>query len=102
MRKVLVFLPYKDCPGQAEEIAVKDLTWERAQVLTRQLSLELRYEGTDSHLLLLMVLLDTDRGQSMHSHSAGRGDTRALRRGANELVNRLWKAYQVAVEQAEA
>jgi hypothetical protein len=101
MSKALVFLPYKDCPGQAEEIAVTDLTWERAQVLTCQLSLALRYESTDSHLLL-MVLLDTDRGQSMHSHSAERGDTRALRRGANELVNRLWKAYQVAVEQAEA
>jgi hypothetical protein len=101
MSKVLVFGPYRDCPGQAEEIAVKDLTWERAQVLTRQLSLELRYECTDSHLLL-MVLLETDRGQSMHSHSAERGDIHALRRGANELVNRLWNAYQVAVEQAEA
>jgi hypothetical protein len=49
-----------------------------------------------------MVLLDTDRGPSMHSHSAERGDIRALRRGANELVNRLWKAYQIAVEQAES
>jgi hypothetical protein len=38
----------------------------------------------------------------MHSHRAERGDIRALRRGANELVNRLWKAYQVALEQAES
>jgi hypothetical protein len=87
--------------GVSTESHQRDKLERLCRYICRQLSLMLRYEGTDSHLLL-MVLLDTDRGQSMHSHSVERDDIRALRRGANELVNRLWKAYQFAVEQAEA
>jgi hypothetical protein len=86
--------------GVSSEAHQRDKLERLCRYICRQLSLMLRYEGTDSHLL--MVLLDTDMGQSMHRHSAERGDIRALRRGANELVNRLWKAYQFAVEQAEA
>jgi hypothetical protein len=63
--------------------------------------------GVERHILVYAIVIDQFQrrleiqivagGKKLLDHRL-----RTQRWGANELVNRLWKAYQVAVEQAEA
>ena len=51
---------------------------------------------------VLMAYIETSEGTAMHAHTARSDDPLAQRKAAEELINRLWRAYVRATEKAVA
>jgi hypothetical protein len=93
LRRYLHFDPLK--------VLVSERVYLRGACMTRELGL-LFEADTQVGPAVLMAYIETSEGTAMHAHTAQGGDPLVLRKAAEELINRLWRAYVRATEKAVA
>jgi hypothetical protein len=83
------------------EVLVSERVYLRGACMTRELGLLF---GADTQVepAVLMAYIETSEGTAMHAHTARSDDPLAQRKAAEELINRLWRAYVRATEKAVA